>query len=151
MTKSPPLSIRNRALGLLARREHSRAELQSKLAPHTEDTAEITALLDDLEQRDFVSDARFAAEFVRAKSQRFGAAYIAYALREKGVSQEIIDEALAAATDGELERARRVWQSKFGTLPTSFEGRGKQTRFLAGRGFSSEIIRKVLRGEDFDG
>jgi regulatory protein len=141
-------SLRSRAIGYLARREHSRAELMQKLAPHTEEASDVTALLDDLEQRGFLSDARFAAEFVRAKSRRFGAAHIAYVLREKGVVQEIIAEALSAAEDGELERARRVWQSKFDTLPASLEERGKQTRFLGGRGFSAEIIRKVLRSED---
>ena len=141
-------SLRSRAIGYLARREHSRAELMQKLAPHTEEASDVTALLDDLEQRGFLSDARFAAEFVRAKSRRFGAAHIAYALREKGVVQEIIAEALSAAEDSELERARRVWQSKFDRLPASLEERGKQTRFLGGRGFSAEIIRKVLRSED---
>lgn len=142
------LSLRNRALGLLARREHARTELAQKLTPYTDDTVEITALLDEFERRGFLSDARFAAEYVRAKSRRFGAAHIAYALREKGVAQEIVSGALSALEDGELERARLVWRAKFGTLPASLEERGKQTRFLSGRGFSSEIIRKVLRSED---
>ena len=147
----PTPSLRSRAIGYLARREHSRAELMQKLAPHVEDESEVIALLDDLERRGFLSDARFAAEFVRAKSRRFGAVHIAYALREKGVSQETIDEVLAAVIDGELELAHRAWQAKFDALPASLDERAKQTRFLVGRGFSSEIVRKVLRGEDFDG
>ena len=139
-------SLRSRAIGYLARREHSRAELMQKLAPHTEEASDVTALLDDLEQRGFLSDPRFAAEFVRAKSRRFGVAYIAYALREKGIAQETITEMLRALDDSELERARRVWQSKFGARPASLDERGKQARFLAGRGFLPEVIRKVLRG-----
>ncbi len=135
-------------MGLLARREHSRAELLQKLAPHTEDSAELASLLDDLVQRGYLSDARYAAEFVRAKSRRFGAARMAYALREKGVAEPDIQDALNSLEANESERARKVWESKFGVLPSSLEERGKQTRFLAGRGFSSEIIRKVLRGED---
>lgn len=135
-------------MGLLARREHSRAELLQKLAPHTEDTAELDSLLDDLVQRGYLSDARYAAEFVRAKSRRFGIAHMAYALREKGVAEEDIQAALNSLEADESERARKVWESKFGALPSNLEERGKQTRFLAGRGFSAEIIRKVLRGED---
>lgn len=135
-------------MGLLARREHSRAELLQKLAPHTEDSAELASLLDDLVQRGYLSDARYAAEFVRAKSRRFGTARMAYALREKGVAEPDIQDALNSLEANESERARKVWESKFGVLPGSLEERGKQTRFLAGRGFSSEIIRKVLRGED---
>ena len=142
---SSTLSLRNRALGLLARREHSRAELLHKLAPHTEDAAEITALLDDFEQQGFLSDARFAAEFVRAKSRRFGAVHIAYVLREKGVAQDIIAAALCSIEGGELERARTVWQAKFGTPPLDLAQRAKQTRFLIGRGFSGEVVRRVLR------
>lgn len=142
------LSLRGKALSLLARREHSRAELAQKLSSHTEDTAELAVLLDDLVQRGFLSDARYAAEFVRAKSRRFGAAHMSYSLREKGVAESDIQAALASLENDELSRARQVWQSKFDTPPVSVEERGKQMRFLAGRGFSSEIIRKVLRGED---
>ena len=141
------LSLRGRALGLLARREHSRAELMHKFAPHAEDDAEVIALLDDLMQRGFLSDARFATEFVRAKSRRFGAAHISYALREKGVSQELISAALSALDEGELERARVVWQAKFAKPPVNLAERAKQTRFLIGRGFSGDVIRRILRDQ----
>ncbi len=141
------MSLRDRALGLLARREHSRAELMHKLAAHAEDDVDLIALLDDLTQRGFLSDARFAAEFVRAKSRRFGMAHIRYALREKGVSQELISAALSALDDGELERARVVWQAKFGARPGNLTERAKQTRFLLGRGFSGDVIRQILRDQ----
>lgn len=144
---SKPLSLQGKALGLLARREHTRAELGQKLSAHTEDAAELAALLDDLVRRGFQSDARYAAEFVRAKSRRFGAAHMRYALREKGVAEADIAAALDALESDELSRAQQVWRAKFTALPASMEERGKQMRFLAGRGFSAEIIRQVLRGE----
>lgn len=144
---SKPLSLQGKALGLLARREHTRAELAQKLSAHTEDAAELAALLDDLVRRGFLSNTRYAAEFVRAKSRRYGAAHMSYALREKGVAESDIAAALGALESDELSRARQVWQAKFNAPPASIEERGKQMRFLAGRGFSADIIRKVLRGE----
>ncbi len=144
---SKPLSLQGKALGLLARREHTRAELAQKLSPHTEDAAELAALLDDLVRRGFQSDTRYAAEFVRAKSRRYGAAHMRYALREKGVAETVIAAALDTRESDELSRAQEVWQAKFSAPPASIEERGKQMRFLAGRGFSIDIIRKVLRGE----
>ena len=140
------LSLRDRALGLLARREHSRAELQRKLAPHSEDPQEVIALLDDLARRGWLSDARFAEALVHDKQAKFGTARLAYELRERGVAETIIRDQLAELKDSELERARQVWQSKFGALPEDAKARAKQMRFLQSRGFSLDVIGKIMRG-----
>ena len=68
--------LRERALGFLARREHSRAELRRKLAPHAESPGELEALLDDLVQRRFLSESRFAEARAHVMSRKFGAARI---------------------------------------------------------------------------
>ena len=143
---SNALSLRDRALGLLARREHSRAELQRKLAPHSEDPQEVIALLDDLARRGWLSDARFAEALVHDKQAKFGTARLAYELRERGVAETIIRDQLAELKDSELERARQVWQSKFGALPEDAKARAKQMRFLQSRGFSLDVIGKIMRG-----
>lgn len=139
-------SLRSRALGLLARREHSRAELQRKLAPHTEDPQELIDLLDDLTRRGWLSDARFAEALVHDKQAKFGTSRLAYELRERGVQESVIRDQLAELKDTELERARQVWQSKFGALPEDAKARAKQMRFLQSRGFSFDVIGKILRG-----
>jgi regulatory protein len=139
------LTLRQRALGLLARREHSRAELARKLAPHAESEEELVALLDDLAARRQLSDARYAAERIAFRSRRYGNARLAQELRQAGVSSETADAALAE-TESELERAHQVWLKKFGQLPADLSERARQTRFLAGRGFSSATIRQVLKG-----
>ena len=139
------LTLRQRALGLLARREHSRAELARKLAPHAESEEELTSLLDDLAARRQLSDARYAAERIAFRSRRYGNARLAQELRQAGVSSETADAALAE-TESELERAHQVWLKKFGQLPADLSERAKQTRFLTGRGFSSATIRQVLKG-----
>ncbi len=140
------LSLRNRALALLARREHTRSELQRKLATHAEDPQELIDLLDDLTRRDWLSDARFAEALVQGKQAKFGATRLAYELRERGVADDLIREQLAQLKESELERARQVWQAKFGAPPQDAKARAKQMRFLQSRGFGLEVIGKVLRG-----
>lgn len=139
-------SLRQRALDLLARREHTRAELQRKLAPHTDDPQELLDLLDSLTQRGWLSDARFAESLVHDKQAKFGATRLAYELRQRGVSDDVVRDQLAELKDTELDRARQVWQAKFGVMPEDAKARAKQMRFLQSRGFSFEVIEKVLRG-----
>ena len=139
-------ALRQRALDLLARREHTRAELQRKLAPHAEDEQVLIELLDALAQRGWLSDERFAEALVHDKQARFGTSRLAYELRERGVPDAVIREQLAELKDTELDRARQVWESKFGAPPEDAKARAKQMRFLQSRGFSFEVIGKVLRG-----
>ena len=139
-------SLRSRALGLLARREHSRVELQRKLCPHTQDAQELIDLLDDFTRRGWLSDARFAEALVHDKQAKFGTSRLAYELRERGVEDSVIREQMVTLKDSELDRARQVWQSKFGVLPEDAKARAKQMRFLQSRGFSFEVIGKVMRG-----
>ena len=139
-------SLRNRALALLARREHTRTELQRKLASYAEDPQELIDLLDDLTRRGWLSDARFTEALVQSKQAKFGATRLAYELRERGVADSLIREQLAQLKESELERARQVWQAKFGAPPQDAQTRAKQMRFLQSRGFSLDVIGKVLRG-----
>jgi regulatory protein len=147
-------SLRARALRLLARREHSRAELTRKLAPWAEDdAAALERLLDDFAARGLIDERRTAEALVAAGAGRFGAARLRQTLRGRGVAPDAAAEALAgvAAVAGtELERARTVWQRRFGTPAPDAAGRAKQARFLAARGFGAEVIRQLVRGIEPD-
>ena len=139
-----PASLRVRALRMLARREHSRLELQNRLSSGGADDAELQVVLDEFEQNGWLSERRLVNAVVQTRRRRFGTAKVLRELKDKGVSEEGLDQARAALREGELETARRVWNKKFGKRPASLAERAKQTRFLAGRGFSQEIIREVL-------
>ncbi len=143
-------SLRARALALLARREHTRLELGRKLARYCEDSAEVGAVLDEFERRGWLSEARFVEQTVAARRERFGAAWIAHELAERGVSRAAVTEAAAGLRGGDLEAARNVWRRRFGKRPADARERARQMRFLAGRGFSAEVIRKILGGSDED-
>jgi regulatory protein len=143
-------SLRERALRLLARREHSRAELGRKLAAHVEPEDDLAALLDELSQRKLLSDERYAESRSHALSRKFGAARIAHELRAKGLDKGLAERASAAARVTEIERARAVWLRKFKHPPGSRDERARQMRFLQSRGFSFDAIRAVVRGADED-
>lgn len=154
MRKKPELSLRTRALQYLARREYSRAELREKLLPYTgasEDleqlsSVDLDALLDDLTARGWLSDMRAIKQLLHARRSRFGVQRIAHELRQKGIAQELIDAALPALKEGEMDAVREVWQRKFGALPQDDREKAKQMRFLQSRGFGLDVIFQVLRG-----
>ena len=148
MKKHP--TLRERALRLLARREHSRAELGRKLAAHAGPDDDLETLLEDLQRRKLLSDERYAESRAHALSRKFGAARIAHELRAKGLDKELAGRAAETARATEIERARRVWLRKFRNPPESREERARQTRFLQSRGFSFDAIRAVVRGADED-
>jgi regulatory protein len=147
--KSREPTLRERALRFLARREHSRAELARKLAPHADDSAQIDAVLDELEGRGWLSERRVVEQVVHARRSRFGARRIERELHDKGISEDSIAAARPELKQSELESARAVWQKKFGGRQA---GRGaeraRQVRFLQGRGFDLDVIMKVIRGGD---
>jgi len=142
-------TLRERALRFLARREHSRLELARKLAPHAEDPAEVERVLDELEQRGWLSERRVVEQVVHARRARFGARRIGRELLEKGISEEGVAAALPGLKSGEQEAARAVWLRKFGgRQPRGLAERARQVRFLQGRGFDFEVILKVIGGRE---
>lgn len=140
----PDLSLRQRALNYLARREYTRDELYRKLLPYTEESDSLEDLLADFKARGWLSEQRFVEQVVHARSGRYGSRSIAHELRQKGVAEELIEQALPQLKESDLENARAVWVKKFGQLPADAKERVKQMRFLQGRGFSFQVIAKVL-------
>jgi regulatory protein len=145
-TREPGLRVR--ALRLLARREHSRKELERKLSAHAQDGAELEGVLDALEGEGLLSERRVVEQVVHARSSRFGARRIARELSGKGIAEEAIATAVRALRSDEVERAQAVWRRKFSQRPRNAAERARQARFLQGRGFDFDTIMKVLKGSD---
>ncbi len=145
MKPSPePGELRERALRLLARREHSRAELVRKLERAGFARDDIAPLLDAFEAKNWLSDRRFAESYVADHRARAGSVKLVYDLRQRGVGDSIIESVLSDNRDSEFDRAREVWKKKFGSVPADAAEKAKQMRFLQGRGFSSSVIRQAL-------
>ena len=137
------ISLKGRALRLLSQREHSRVELERKLAEHEEEPGTLARALDELEAKGFISEERVVASVVHRRASKLGAARVQQELAAKGLSAESMSLALEQLRVTEFERARDVWSRKFGESATDPKERAKQMRFLLSRGFAAEVVRKV--------
>lgn len=139
-----PAALRAKALQYLARRDHSHAELRQKLLPLAGNAQVVDELLEDFAARGWLSDSRFAEQWAHQRSQRYGMQRLRQELRQKGVDNEIIANTLEEMADSEEARARAVWQKRFGTPPADLKEKARQMRFLAARGFSLDVIYKIM-------
>ncbi len=161
------LSLKGRALQLLAQRDQSRVELRGKLLRHAlaearahaaseaevggdagagageQRQAEVESLLDWLEANRFLSAERFVESRVHAREARFGNRRIRAELAQHGVA--VSPEVAQALKESELQRAAAVRERRFQELPRDAAERAAQARFLAGRGFSPEVIQRLMR------
>ena len=167
------VSLRERALRILVRREYSRLELRRRLLEHAASEEELDALLDTLEQKKQLSDQRYAESRARVLGRKYASARIGQELRRQGVGDADMAQAMHDARAADLQRARTIWQRKFGSRPSfglnddasndasndassdrtnnTAAERARQIRFLQSRGFSFDIIRQVIAGSaDFD-
>ncbi len=168
----PTLSLKAKALSLIAQREQSRLELRRKLLAHIDrlaraaahapaaangsavpddspsdppDERQVDELLEWLTAKDLLSAERFVETRVTARATRFGNLRIRQELAQHGLEvDEQTDSSLKAS---ELPRAHAVWAKRFGAPAADAAGRAKQMRFLAARGFSAETVRRVVKGE----
>lgn len=144
MASSAP-SLKGRALRLLGQREHSRSELERKLARYEEEPGSLARALDELAAKDFISEARVVQSVLHQRAARHGAARVRQELLHKGVAPEAVAEAVASLAASELDRARGVWRQRFGAPPQNAGERARQVRFMLARGFAAAVVAKVLR------
>lgn len=139
-------SVKARAVSLLAQREYSRQELTEKLAEQDVSPEELALALAQLEAKGLVDDVRVVETLVNRRAGKLGGMRLRQELQAKGVSPDLVAQAMTDLKGSELARARAVWQKKFGQLASSGAERHKQARFLASRGFSGEVVRRVVSG-----
>lgn len=138
--------VRNAAIGLLARREYSRAELWRKLSPRVEDAALLEQVLNRLQKEGYQSDERFAEVFTRSRlSSGYGVQRVKQELRQKGISAEQVTAALEAAEFDGSAQALDVCRRRFGEQPPdSPKEYARRMRFLVNRGFDFDAAKKAI-------
>jgi len=141
-------TLKGRALRLLSQREHSRLELERKLAAHETEPGQLARALDELQARGFISEARVVESVIHRRAGKLGAARVRQELAAKGVSGEAVLEAMDKLRATELDRAREVWRRKFGERATDPKEKARQIRFLVSRGFATEVVRRVVQAAD---
>lgn len=145
-------SLRQTALNLLARREHSTAELRRKLTDKTFDSSDIETLLARLTQENLLSDERFTESFIQSRSNKgFGPLHIQGQLRERGIAATLIADSVKINAAHWRTAAKDARRKRFGRDPASdYRQRAQQGRFLQQRGFTMEQISAALKGIDDD-
>ena len=165
-----PAALKSRALRWLAQRDHSRAELERKLLTHARALARlaessraepepaepgypdsllrerIAAVIDRLAAAGLLNEPRMAESLLAAKAPRFGERRLRQVMQQRGLEPALVDAAVQQARGSELERAQALWQRRFGEPGATPAERARQMRFLAGRGFGGDVIRRVVRG-----
>ena len=139
-------SVKARAVSLLAQREYSRQALQDKLAREDASPEEVEQALAQLEAKGLLDDARVAETLVNRRADKWGGMRLRQELQAKGVSPELVAQTMAGLKDTELARARAIWQKKFGHVAVDAATRNRQARFLATRGFASDVVKQVVAG-----
>ena len=150
-TEKKLVLLKKRALYYLGKREYSRKELHEKITPFSESPEltrqQVNQILTELESKDWLSDRRFADQFVFSKKRKFGLKKMEYELKMRGVNEIIIHNALNEIKSEEYNLAKNIWEKKFRKLPENPEERLKQMRFLQSRGINSALIHQILSGK----
>ena len=162
--------LRNKATYYLSLREYSYQELRKKLrnsalkdfevntenakddlSPDTNIQVSLDWLyqaadevVDDFKARSLLSDARFTEQVIHARKAKFGSSRIAYELKQKGIDESLVSAAIANVKADEFTNALDICRKKYKATPQTREEWAKQARFLQSRGFSFDVIKKVL-------
>ena len=145
------LKLKKRALYYLGKRDYSRVELERKILTYSESLkisrVDLELMLDELEEKDWLSDDRFSEQFVLSKKRKFGARKIAHELKLRGVNELIISRVLRDIKDDEFLLAKKIWEKKFNQIPITIDEKAKQIRFMQSRGIEVAIIHQILSGK----
>ncbi|WP_424319957.1 regulatory protein RecX [Candidatus Methylomirabilis sp.] len=137
---------------LLTVRDRTRAELARLLDVRGFDRADSQVALDRLQEQGYLNDRRFATAWARGRlrTKPMGSYRLGKELEVKGVEEQLVREVLEDLyEEGEEPAARRAMAGKLsalGRLPASARTL-RVGRFLHRRGFSSELIWRLLHEE----
>lgn len=141
--------IRWTGMEILARREHSRRELQQKLTLRYPDSGIlIEEVIDDLKTELLQSDERYTEAYVAMRKRKgYGPQRIQQELKEKGVEQSLVLDELCKLEHDWFSQAEHVLRKKFQEPAGEMKERAKQIRFLQYRGFTHDQIQEAMKFE----
>jgi len=130
--------------------EHCVSEVEEKLTAWGVSITDKQKIIDRLISEDFINEKRFCIYFVKDKFRfnKWGKIKISYAMKQKGLSNEQINNALSTIDDGEYEELlASILKTKLVGLKYEYEyeKQGKLFRFAQSRGFESNVIDRILR------
>jgi regulatory protein len=138
--------IKKDCLRLLTRREHSRKEIEQKLAVKGYQQKQVVEVLAELTKQSWQDDKRFAESFINMRRNKgFGPVKIAYELQQQGIDKDTVEQLIHAISDDWQESLEQVYRKKFANLAVKDNiERSKRIRFLSQRGFPNGMIIDVI-------
>ena len=133
---------------MLSRRDVSRTEFIAKLITAGYEKIEVDGAADWCHAQGFLNESRYVEGAARRLSAKYGVSRVTHTLRSKGVTEEAIAGIVPDLKENELAQARAIWTRKFREPPVDANAKSKQIRYLQSRGFSFEVIKRVIRGPD---
>ena len=142
-------ALKSKALYFLARREYAYLELFNKLKKYSEDLNEIKTVLDALKDHDYLSDKRYIESYINSKKNKVGIAKIKYNLKLKSGNIDLIDNIIRTNPIDEYTAAKTLFDKKFLKVVAKDKTElARQIRFLQNKGFSFDVINKVIKMKD---
>ncbi|WBF65736.1 MAG: RecX family transcriptional regulator [Candidatus Kinetoplastibacterium crithidii] len=132
------------AIKLLSKRDYSCHELSKKLLTFCENRSEIDYTIALLKEKKFLSDDYFSERLVAKYISNYGSNFIFLKMKSYGLDIEIIEKNIFAVKETDFDRAVLLCEKKFGGYSNQEVSYSKKARFLASRGFPSDIVYKVL-------
>ncbi len=162
---SPPTFSRllDRAMRILAQRDHSRDELKRKLQLSSQRAAWLKQqdnepipdallekVLDWCQENGWLNDERFTERFIHSRARKgYGPQRVRMELKQKGIDRDAIHQALSETEVDWSQRAAELAKRKFGEpLPQTWAEKSKIQRFLLSKGFMMEDIQAIFRNSD---
>lgn len=115
------------------------------MAAHAASDEALEEALKALKDRGYLSEERFAESFIRRQAARKGTSFIKQSLKQHQLPAELIATVTTDLQASEETRARQLWERRFGEVALDPKERLRQMRFLALRGFSHDVIRRIVR------
>ena len=154
MEQKPNTISESKALSRMAnqcaRREYCVFDIETKLQRYNLDEEAIDNIIAYLKKEKYIDELRFTRSFIKDKIRfnKWGKTKIEFALRQKRVPQEIVEEAFLDFTDEQLnDSLQDLLQAKWKTIKgkTDYERRNKLIRFGLSRGFDMNNILNCMK------
>ena len=138
--------LREAALRLLARREHSHVEVVRKLTRRGWPEPEVVSVVDELADENLQSDERFAESYARSRAAKhYGPVRIRAELSERGIDRALADRAIRELEADWFALAAEWYERRYGTRPAEdLKEKSRRQQALARRGFTHEHVRELV-------
>ncbi|TEW55957.1 regulatory protein RecX [Psychromonas sp. RZ22] len=141
--------VRRSALWHLSRRDHSQAELLTKLKRKTDNHDWIEVIINECLDFNYLNDQRFTESFIRSSQNKgYGKTRIKQDLKLKGISEPLIKMNIDDNDFDYINSAEQLLNSKYQEAIVTQHLKQKAMAFLQAKGHSFDIITLAIESHN---